>query len=524
MNKHDGNIAFKCTWNDAGFKGICSNSAYEYNISKNRVWCKKAPCRTFEGIPNNIDHPCYESILFSEWRFGAGWDHRIVERPRNIKYARSGKIALLTTLPPDRDEREREIIGFFKINRIEEGELKETVIYGDPEMSLEIDPGVNIRFWNYYKNPNAPDRCVWGTGLFRYLNNQMIFDFLGELKRIYTERDFSEKTVSKIEKNLRNYDSKTTPDLTPSAPQEERKPCLRCKHLNPEQARFCTKCGQPFRFQCSRCQTQNPAGSNYCFECGAELGDNPPGDSHAVKDRLIEFGRLQLNEPKDWLFVRHKEADKLVRENANAFLFGVILDQGIDAEKAWAAPHELKMRIGHLNPENIANMPLRELEGHFSEGIKLHRFWPTMARRIRAACGLITTNYGGDAKNIWSDEPDSRTLYKRLIEFDGIGQKKASMAVNILYRDLNIAISDPSGIDVSYDEMVRRVFFRTGLVERDTMNDVIKAARNLNPEYPGELDHPTWIIGRKWCLPKNPKCAECYLGDICPKIDIPGFL
>ena len=56
------------------------------------------------------------------------------------------------------------------------------------------------------------------------------------------------------------------------------------------------------------------------------------------------------------------------------------------------------------------------------------------------------------------------------------------------------------------------------------MNDVIKAARKLNPEYPGELDYPAWIIGRKWCLPKNPKCDECYLDEICPKINIPGFL
>ncbi len=28
------NLAFKCTWNDAGFSGICTQRAYEYNISK----------------------------------------------------------------------------------------------------------------------------------------------------------------------------------------------------------------------------------------------------------------------------------------------------------------------------------------------------------------------------------------------------------------------------------------------------------------------------------------------------------
>ena len=29
--KEDGNIAFKCNWNDKNYQGICSNSAYRYN-------------------------------------------------------------------------------------------------------------------------------------------------------------------------------------------------------------------------------------------------------------------------------------------------------------------------------------------------------------------------------------------------------------------------------------------------------------------------------------------------------------
>lgn len=55
MSTYDGNIAFKCTWNDAGFKGICSQSAYDYDVSKNRVWCTKSPCRhSQEPLPTKI--------------------------------------------------------------------------------------------------------------------------------------------------------------------------------------------------------------------------------------------------------------------------------------------------------------------------------------------------------------------------------------------------------------------------------------------------------------------------------------
>ena len=54
---HNDNLAFKCTWNEAGFKGICSQEAREYNISHNPVWCKKSPCWDFKGTPSGEDHP-----------------------------------------------------------------------------------------------------------------------------------------------------------------------------------------------------------------------------------------------------------------------------------------------------------------------------------------------------------------------------------------------------------------------------------------------------------------------------------
>lgn len=196
------NLAFKCTWNDNGFKGICSQQVYQYNVSKNRSWCLKAPCRTFKGQLNDEDHPCYESILFTEWRFGAGWDHKTEERPREIRRAQVGKIVLLTTLEPDKEEDERKIIGFFRINRIDKGEEQETVVYGDPLQSMEIDPKITIYFWDYYANPNAPHKKRWGTGLFRYVDDGAISMFLKDLKELYIKKDLSDSDIEKIGKIL----------------------------------------------------------------------------------------------------------------------------------------------------------------------------------------------------------------------------------------------------------------------------------------------------------------------------------
>lgn len=512
------NVAFKCTWNDKGYRGVCSQSNYEYNLSKNKPWCMKAPCRAFEGIPSIDNHPCYESILFSEWRFGAGWDHKKDERPRKIKQTGVGKIALLTSVEPEKNESERRIIGFMKIIKISDGEKEETILYGDPSLSLEIDPKLKIRFWNYYVNPGAADKQFWGTGLFRYFGDEALLKFLVDLKAIYSEGSFTKDSIQKIEQNIEEL--KKTSDapkiVSESKPAINPKGCKYCGFLNLPMAKFCNKCGCKLLMVCSKCHTENLPGSKYCLECGAELSLDISKSPEAIRDKLLEFGKHLLSQPRDWLFTHHKDAEKLVKEDSNAFLFAVIFDQSIDAERAWEIPYELKNRMKHLNVKDIANMSLNEIETYFKNGKKLHRFWPTMARRLKKACVLLTEKYDGEAKNLWIDEPDSRKLYNRLVEFDGISQKKASMAVNILFRDLKIKIKDESGIDVSYDEMVKRVFLRAGLVETLSMNNVIKAARNLHPEYPGELDHPAWHIGRTWCLSSNPKCSECYLGSVCP--------
>lgn len=121
-----------------------------------------------------------------------------------------------------------------------------------------------------------------------------------------------------------------------------------------------------------------------------------------------------------------------------------------------------------------------------------------MAIWARELCGEIERSYGGSAENIWNDEPRVGDIYRRFLGFKGIGQKKASMAANILVRDFRIKVTGGwESVDVSLDRHVKRVFLRTGLAKDET--EVIRIARELNPEYPGILDLPAWQIGRTWC-------------------------
>lgn len=237
-------------------------------------------------------------------------------------------------------------------------------------------------------------------------------------------------------------------------------------------------------------------------------------DKEKIVAKIIEFGKnINYERP----YTPNKEANALVTENRLAWLFAVINDQGMKAEKVWAIPYELKKRLGHLEIKKLAQMSDEELLAIYEQKPKLHRFNKKMAKWVISACNLILQKYDGKVENLWKDIRRSDELQSKLDEFEGISQKKAAMATNDLVNRFGVPVQDKSGIDIAYDVHVRRVFLRSGLAEKDEQWEMITAARNLNPNWPGELDVPAWDIGRKYCHPTKPDCNRCPIDAICPK-------
>lgn len=149
---------------------------------------------------------------------------------------------------------------------------------------------------------------------------------------------------------------------------------------------------------------------------------------------------------------------------------------------------------------------------------KLHRFVNVVPAWLVQAAQIVVSQYGGDAAQLWADEPTAIELRRRLEAFPGIGQKKAAMAVEILARDLGKPLHELSGGDVAYDVHLRRVFLRTGLADHDEVGHMVAVARALYPGRPGALDLPAWDIGRRWCRPADPDCAACPVNSVCPRL------
>jgi len=51
--------------------------------------------------------------------------------------------------------------------------------------------------------------------------------------------------------------------------------CPKCKHENPDEAKFCGKCGEKLSLICSKCRSENKLGNSFCNECGQRLDAVP---------------------------------------------------------------------------------------------------------------------------------------------------------------------------------------------------------------------------------------------------------
>lgn len=211
------------------------------------------------------------------------------------------------------------------------------------------------------------------------------------------------------------------------------------------------------------------------------------------------------------------EADVLIKRSPEAFILGVLFTQGIPAERAWAGPYLLRERVGTLEPARLAEMA-EEVAAAVAAQPALHRFVRTVPRWIVSAARRLESEYGGSAAAIWPDGSHVLEVTGRLLAFEGIGEKKAAMAVQILTRHFGVRLEGRECGAVAYDVHVRRVFLRTGMAEADTPEAIAQAARRACPHDPGALDLAAWLVGRDTCRPHDPRCDACRLGDVCPRL------
>lgn len=127
-----------------------------------------------------------------------------------------------------------------------------------------------------------------------------------------------------------------------------------------------------------------------------------------------------------------EDADTLLNTDPNALLLGMLLDQQVPMEWAFAGPSTLKDRLGHLDPTKIAAMDLDEFVTLCCDKPAIHRYPGSMGKRIHAVCVALVDGYNGNAGNIWTGVDNGTEIFQRLKALPGYGDEKSKILVAVL--------------------------------------------------------------------------------------------
>lgn len=137
--------------------------------------------------------------------------------------------------------------------------------------------------------------------------------------------------------------------------------------------------------------------------------------------------------------VQEPAADALLDENPFALLVGMLLDQQVPIETAFAGPKKIVDRMGGLDAATIADYDPDKFAALCSERPAIHRFPGSMAKRIQALAQLLVDRYGGDAAALWTaGEPDGKELLRRLKGLPGFGEQKARIFLALLGKQYGV--------------------------------------------------------------------------------------
>ena len=130
------------------------------------------------------------------------------------------------------------------------------------------------------------------------------------------------------------------------------------------------------------------------------------------------------------------EADRLLTDDPFSLLVGMLLDQQVRMETAFAGPKRLLDRLpgspSRLDPAVLAGMDASELAAAMAGPPAVHRYHASMAKRVQDLARAVRDDHGGDTTTIWTGASDGADLLRRLKALPGYGDQKARIFVALL--------------------------------------------------------------------------------------------
>jgi endonuclease-3 len=148
-------------------------------------------------------------------------------------------------------------------------------------------------------------------------------------------------------------------------------------------------------------------------------------------------------------------------------------------------------------PQELLLVPIGELEGmFFSLG-----FYRKKAQVVRSVCKELIERFKGHV-------PSSE---EELLSIKGVGRKTAQLVRGMAFNIPSICV----------DTHVHRIANRLGWIQTTHPDETESELKRLVPrQYWIELNTLLVLWGQNVCVPISPKCSQCVLSPLCPKIGV----
>lgn len=126
-------------------------------------------------------------------------------------------------------------------------------------------------------------------------------------------------------------------------------------------------------------------------------------------------------------------ADELLSSDPLALLVGMLLDQQVAMETAFAGPAKIRDRLGRFDAETIAAQEPDAFVELCRTPPAVHRYPGNMAARTQTLCQTLIDHWDGNASAIWTrGNPDGAEVLARLKALPGFGEQKAKIFLALL--------------------------------------------------------------------------------------------
>ncbi|MCX4747971.1 Fe-S cluster assembly protein HesB [Kitasatospora sp. NBC_01287] len=134
------------------------------------------------------------------------------------------------------------------------------------------------------------------------------------------------------------------------------------------------------------------------------------------------------------------DADALLSRSPLAALVGMLLDQQVPMEWAFAGPLAIARRLGgdDLDAREIAAYDPDAFAALLSAKPAVHRYPGSMAKRVQQLCQYLIEHYDGDASALWRGAADGKELLARLTALPGFGAQKSQIFLALLGKQFGV--------------------------------------------------------------------------------------